>query len=1041
MSLPIQSIVATPLHAVAESNIGLAHLHLDFSLAKFEAPLELRPLGKELSKARRESAEDGSFHILARRLGVLFDDVLPNVPSLLEAYGARASEIVQETTPKLKKPGDIVEGFFGSHLGIDSTTIWASATSGKSVLRIHLLTCMLARIWPPQEATAIWAELVTQRQKIIKNQAQSTEIADNYLAQLAAAHEIDRSSLGKWDASARAWLQVADQARKKEQVQAQLIVNNLSLAVKSHAESDQSFATKTNSYDSVLLNVNRALTTLDKLTKGEPQRITDGGILLGLISWHLYPDLVVLGSSTKEIQQRDPLIKAGGIVTISITSEVGRGEGVYWSLPLASLKYYGTVQQERSTMRDSRISVEQLQALLLGASLGADEAALTAAQILQSLWKIYYNMYQAKMCQLSNKTFEPPEDLLSLHRVDPLQDAPASLRALMRILHILFPLNGGIELVFSADDNEKNTASQLMRYGSNYGRSWIGNTSSSISSLFGLANLSSLLWTITTPAARIQLLRDICVKNHLSPSDYMIRFRTSEKEWAYTSITEESETVHWGKKRKWDQYASQDMGSVKILEIPPDETWAFVAGLEALRGHVQAQIQEHIAWDALYKDFKKNEDEPDTFGTYQKLYSELLEDEPSYGDRTVIFDLVFGQHNLAAVYARRTVQSPRKQIFSSTVPLTMVQDLLDRNLLNLDTLASRLSHHFETEQTAHGNSLLALGRVLHYYKCHLPQATVSMGVIKNKLNSWVWSQSVVNELDILDTLAEQQARAGNLPVSIYPSLLPRESAFAAILQFESGTIDVDTSDLTAVLAVSSGSSLFIAEELLHDPTLRVDAPQYAISHLTGNIGKAGIALLIPPPELNIREHDLERWQFVNHNPFDGKLSGGEFEGTSLHLSFTGWEGPLTLGPSRYRGMDAYFVETLVSVNDGGQWVGDLDILKGLKHLKIQNSSTDKKKCLHDPGFSAAGVKMVSIDCWEEILDPPAGFLVLRSSPDINGTGYWQWMVRLAAVGIAASRNYQCICLPVGDFCWTCVVGNLREHASSADFKPRILFIG
>jgi hypothetical protein len=168
MSALIQSIVATPLHAVAETNIALAHLNFDFSLVKYEAPLELQPLGKQLSKARRESAEDGSFHILARRLGVLFDDVLPDVPALLEAYGYRASEIVQETTPKLDKTKDIVNGFFGAHLGIDSTTIWASATSGKSVLRIHLLTCILARIWSPQEATAIWAELVSQRQNIIK---------------------------------------------------------------------------------------------------------------------------------------------------------------------------------------------------------------------------------------------------------------------------------------------------------------------------------------------------------------------------------------------------------------------------------------------------------------------------------------------------------------------------------------------------------------------------------------------------------------------------------------------------------------------------------------------------------------------------------------------------------------------------------------------------------------------------------------------------------------------------------------------------------
>jgi hypothetical protein len=369
------------------------------------------------------------------------------------------------------------------------------------------------------------------------------------LAQLAAAHEIDRSSLGAWDASARAWLQVADQARRKEQVQAQLILNNLSIAVKSHTGSENGFPSKTNSYDSVLLNVTRALTTLDKLIKGEPQRITDGGILLGLISWHLYPDLVVLGSSTKEIHQQDPLVKAGGIVTISISTLASRGDGVYWSLPLASLRYYGTVQRERSTMRDSRISVAQLQTLLLGASLGADDGAFTAAQILRSLWKIYDNLYQARICQVTNKAFELPENVPRLQLVALLKDAPESLRGLMKILHLIYPFMDGIELLLSDDDSERKMAHQLMRYGSNYGRSWIGNTSSSTSTLFGLANLSSLLRMITVPAARIQLLRDICIKDMLSPSDYVIRFRDSENLWAYASIAKEQvEAVHAGTK-------------------------------------------------------------------------------------------------------------------------------------------------------------------------------------------------------------------------------------------------------------------------------------------------------------------------------------------------------------------------------------------------------------------------------------------------------------------------------------------------------------
>ncbi|EAW10026.1 uncharacterized protein ACLA_042490 [Aspergillus clavatus NRRL 1] len=105
------------------------------------------------------SAEEGSFHILAQRLGALFYDVLPDVPKLLEVYGLRVTEILQETMATIEQPKGLAETFFGSHLGIDYTTIGASATSGRP------------------EATATWEELVSHRQLVIKQQAVSNEAA------------------------------------------------------------------------------------------------------------------------------------------------------------------------------------------------------------------------------------------------------------------------------------------------------------------------------------------------------------------------------------------------------------------------------------------------------------------------------------------------------------------------------------------------------------------------------------------------------------------------------------------------------------------------------------------------------------------------------------------------------------------------------------------------------------------------------------------------------------------------------------------------
>ncbi|OJZ91007.1 hypothetical protein ASPFODRAFT_215242 [Aspergillus luchuensis CBS 106.47] len=530
MAGSIQNIVATPLHAVAESNIALAHVNFDFSLVKVEAPAELQPVGRQLSQARRQSAEDGSFHILARRLGVLFDDVLPDVPLLLEAYGTRASEIAQETSQKLHQPRNIVDGFFGTHLGIDSTTIWASATSGRS----------------------------------------------------------------------------------------------------------------------------------------------------------------------------------------------------------------------------------------------------------------------------------------------------------------------------------------------------------------------------------------------LNPSEYVIRFRTRHNSWAFSPILHNHPVgVHGGMKRKRDEYEASDADIIECVEIPPGEDWICIATPATSREHA-VPTNAPVA--------------------FEDIFAELMEDNPQTRE-SVLFDFVFGDHNLAAVYRRRTIQSPpSNKPLPNTVPLSMVQDLLDKNALMPEKVAEYILDRFGSTQALHENSLLALGRVIDYYKYYLPQATVSMSVIKSPMTSWKWVPSLLHPLDLSASLATQQAREGSIPSSVYLSLLSREHAFAAILQFESGTISLDTPDLEAVFAISSGNSLFIAKQLLYDPTPADRIAPYAVSHAIGNVGKPGIALLVSPPELEIREHTLERWRLVNHHPFDGNPVGGRFDGTSLHLSFTGWDGPVSLDSTSYRTMEAYYLQTTISVNDGGEWVGDVDILKGLTDL-------------------------------------------------------------------------------------------------------------
>lgn len=135
----------------------------------------------------------------ARKLGALFADDLPSTPNLANAYGLRVSEIAEN--PKLNPRGSDADGPLASHVGADGTSIWAAATSGKGAVAVHLLACMLARIWPAPEAISIWDELITARRELLQKRLLEQEF---HITTVAAAHlEIIRDKLAEWDSSAR----------------------------------------------------------------------------------------------------------------------------------------------------------------------------------------------------------------------------------------------------------------------------------------------------------------------------------------------------------------------------------------------------------------------------------------------------------------------------------------------------------------------------------------------------------------------------------------------------------------------------------------------------------------------------------------------------------------------------------------------------------------------------------------------------------------------------------------------------------------------
>ncbi|KAG4263822.1 hypothetical protein FPRO03_09098 [Fusarium proliferatum] len=342
--LTIDATGAAACTATNEVTVAAANINFDFTLIKYEAPKEFRPIEGHLTTTRKQDAETGNSHVVARRLGALFSGICPDSPNLIGAYGARVSEISKTATQKVSQ--EYSKSIFASYVGVDATSIWAAATSSTTAIHVHLLACMLAELWDASEATSIWAELVAERRKEISYRLEQEEALHFGLASAAVQQEITRDQLASWDASARAWIQTGKSVMSKNDAQLRLILKNVYFAIN---PSEAPFV-------SVIDAWKLAVETTEKLITGIPQEAQSGAAILGLSAWHIYPNIHVYGNKNIKVAMNDELVGAGGILSLaSCPSQRTESRGVYWSLCLSHLAFYGPpVKRHQSLENDAR---------------------------------------------------------------------------------------------------------------------------------------------------------------------------------------------------------------------------------------------------------------------------------------------------------------------------------------------------------------------------------------------------------------------------------------------------------------------------------------------------------------------------------------------------------------------------------------------------------------------------------------------------------------------------------------------------------------
>ncbi|KAL1866713.1 hypothetical protein Daus18300_006657 [Diaporthe australafricana] len=358
----ISKVVASAVSIPNELSLAVANLNLDFTLIKLEAPNEFKALQKSLSPFRREEAEAGGLHRTARKLGALFHGVVAVAPDLLAAYGSRVSEIAEKE--KLEPTERAKHGIFSKISGVDSSNIWAAATSGENAIAVHLLACMVAAMFEAPQAVALWMELVDRRKvEVEKTLNQELDPGKATASHMATKQQFTREELAIWDNGARAWLQSANFVKRQQR--------------ESALEYTDRAATIVNPISDVYLSVIQAwedaVTSMDFLVRGIPQKVRNGAVLLAMNSWHLYPDLCVLSRGPDVLRQHDDLIGESGILSIDLEPADDTSRSVSWSLPLSYMRYYGdpVVIERKISVDSARLTLEQFRYVFLGCTISA----------------------------------------------------------------------------------------------------------------------------------------------------------------------------------------------------------------------------------------------------------------------------------------------------------------------------------------------------------------------------------------------------------------------------------------------------------------------------------------------------------------------------------------------------------------------------------------------------------------------------------------------------------------------------------------------
>ncbi|KAH8812396.1 hypothetical protein F5884DRAFT_668371 [Xylogone sp. PMI_703] len=1047
----VGKFISSMASASLEASLGLVQFSSDFTI-QGSVPLEaFRPIRQALSPLRRQDAEYGSAHRTARKLAWLFQQVIPDTPELLTAYGTRVHEILKE--PGINPSGTVLDGPFRDYIGADITSLWAAATSGTPAYGVHLLSCMLARAWDAKKSTAIWVEIVEARKaEVLEAFPHPRNFSDTTIA--AALQEFSREELAKLDMSARAWLAQADKAREFQRDQFLLIVKNVSL---------QTGSTRS-TYQNIIETWTSAMECLEKHLNGVSQQVNDGFILYAISSWHLFPDLVVFGSSPCNVCFHDPLFAnkpARLTLGLNEIATYKGNQGPHWSLALSHLRFYGDPVRVESIEDRSRVNVSQFQILVLG-------AVLSAWDIDESDWRDAIRWVSGLWTYLEES---PPRD--------------ASPIALKAPTSWLCTLAEAANSILTSEGQLFRTYEDCLNHGASRMEVFLTNgiiDPQQMQPYFGLCN-PSVMESLSEPLdidAGITFLRQLALQMGLKDGDAIIKYSELRDRYCYEEYATVIPHEHQGKQHyaRWIPYAvtrarKHTVGSIcdhpchsiagtrlgRMDEVDLESRMSSIKSREeyCFRFNESAfsfNSEQNLVWTSAPKIFNGTSVccsssagldlnlnyscfETDEWNgqEYETVFVEwnstksrwspfqlFIKDGALAGSSTIFNDRYFFRSHSQSVSPADGLEwlqssSPSKiriwdyiQFISrvrSRSPLIMKEEAIVPGGLDWDYSHGRAADMIfdlisSPPPLSWLTSLELVGVIVDIYKT-LPGATISIDAVAYPVLEAYWT----NISKSLAASTEGEPRG----IGELLELMDREHTLACIAMMQTGNSNLEPHNFAEVIAISSDNSIFVPSIFLSDPCKHPLGRE--VRHLVGNVGFPGLNLMHPPsgkPSIRPPRNEIatQYGRTYNYERED------KFEGSSFHLRFTGQRMPIVLTDRDNVDQGIYYLQSVVSLLDTkGQHVADLNLL-GIEKDLVYRIPYIYCMC-EQPMTRSRDARIMAIDSWQDLLKPRRG----RKS---MVRAHKNWSARLAALTLLVQQDkgHAVGVLDESPICWKCL---------------------